>query len=170
MSNIELFAWCSSRDLFVTGMTTTALPDGSMLATLSEDGRLIPAPGVIIDEIGPVVKTPAVLDEDGEIVTPAVVVEGHHVNLVATGELAAMLTMGPPIEGPDGEMIPTQLPQYDADGNLLSVFQRTNILSLIPGMEWTPLPSEGVPAGYVGPNGVVLFDPAAVNSRARVWL
>lgn len=31
---IEIFAWCSSRDLFVEGMTTTALPNGETLATL----------------------------------------------------------------------------------------------------------------------------------------
>ena len=166
MSNIEIFAWCSSRELFVTGMTTTALPDGSMLATLDENGALIPHAGVIIDEIGPVTKVPAVLDKDGNELTPAVVVEGHHVNLVAYGEMAQMLTMGPP----DAEGYPTQLPQYDEDGKLLSVFQRTNILQLIPGMVWTPIPGPGVPGGYEGPNGVCLYDPAVVNSRARVWL
>lgn len=164
--SIEIFAWCSSRDLFVQGMTITSLPDGSMLATLSEDGALIPYPGVIIDEIGPVTKTPAVYDAEGNEVTPAVVVEGHHVNLVATGALASMLVMGPP----DADGNPTMLPQYDAEGNLLSVFQRTNILGLIPGMVWTPLPSEGVPPGYEGPNGVLLFDPAVVHNRARVFL
>ena len=163
---IEYFAWCSSRELFVTGMTTTALPDGSMLATLDDNGNLIPHAGVIIDEIGPVVKSPAVLAEDGNVITPAVVVEGHHVNLVAYGEMAQMLTMGPP----DAEGNPTQLPQYDDDGKLLSVFERTNILTLIPGLVWTPLPSEGVPAGYEGPNGVCLYDPAVVKNRARVFL
>ena len=163
---IEYFAWCSSRDLFVQGMTTTALPDGTMLATLDDNGNLIPHAGVIIDEIGPITKTPAVLDENGNVITPAVVVEGHHVNLVAYGEMAQMLTMGPP----DDEGNPTQLPQYDADGNLLSVFERTNILGLIPGLVWTPIPGPGVPGGYEGPNGVCLYDPAVVNSRARVWL
>ena len=164
---IEYFAWCSSRELFVTGMTTTALPDGSMLATLDDNGNLIPHAGVIIDEIGPITKVPAVIDPDtSNVITPAVVVEGHHVNLVAYGEMAQMLTMGPP----DAEGNPTQLPQYDEDGNLLSVFERTNILSLIPGLVWTPIPGPGVPGGYEGPNGVCLYDPAAVNSRARVFL
>ena len=166
MSNIEIFAWCSTRELFVTGMTTTTFPDGSTLATLSEDGALIPHEGVIIDEIGPITKVPAVYDEDGDIVTPAVIIAGHHVNLMATGAIASMLIMGPP----DAEGNPTTLPQYDDEGNLLSVFQRTNILGLIPGMVWTALPSEGVPSGYEGPNGVLLFDPAVVNSRARVFL
>ena len=163
---IEIFAWCSSRELFVQGMTTTALPDGSMLATLSEDGALIPHEGVIIDEIGPVTKVAAVYDEEGDIVTPAVVIAGHHVNLMATGAIASMLMMGPP----DAEGNPTTLPQYDAEGNLLSVFVRTNILGLIPGMVWTPIPGPGVPGSYEGPNGVCLFDPAVVHNRARVFL
>ena len=160
MSNIEIFAWCSSRELFVQGMTTTTFPDGSTLATLSEDGNLIPHEGVIIDEIGPVTKVPATED------TPAVIIEGHHVNLMATGAIASMLMMGPP----DAEGNPTTLPQYDEDGNLLSVFQRTSILGLIPGMAWTAIPGPGVPGGYEGPNGVCLFDPAVVHQRARVFL
>ena len=163
---IEIFAWCSSRELFVTGMTTTALPNGETLATLDDNGNLIPHSGVIIDEIGPIVKQPATYDAEGNIITPAVIVEGHHVNLVAYGEMAQMLIMGPP----DAEGNPTTLPQYNEAGELLSVFERTNILSLIPGLVWTPLPGEGVPSGYVGPNGVVLFDPSAVNNRARVFL
>ena len=163
---IEIFAWCSTRELFVQGMTTTALPDGSMLATLSEDGALIPHAGIIIDEIGPITKVPAVYDEDGDIVTPAVVIAGHHVNLMATGAIANMLVMGPP----DEEGNPTTLPQYDDEGNLLSVFVRTNILTLIPDLVWTPIPGPGVPGGYEGPNGVCLFDPAVVDHRARVWL
>ena len=160
MSNIEIFAWCSSRELFVTGMTTTTFPDGSTLATLSEDGNLIPHEGVIIDEIGPVVKVPATED------TPAVIIAGHHVNLMATGAIASMLIMGPP----DAEGNPTTLPQYDDEGNLLSVFVRTNILTLIPDLVWTPIPGPGVPGSYEGPNGVCLFDPAVVHNRARVFL
>ena len=160
MSNIEIFAWCSSRELFVTGITTTTFPDGSTLATLDDNGNLIPHEGVIIDEIGPVVKVPATED------TPAVIIAGHHVNLMATGAIASMLIMGPP----DAEGNPTTLPQYDAEGNLLSVFVRTNILSLIPDLAWTAIPGPGVPGGYEGPNGVCLFDPAVVHNRARVFL
>ena len=152
--NIEIFAWCSSRELFVTGMTTTTFPDGSTLATLDDDGNLIPHAGVIIDEIGPVTKA------DGSVI------EGHHVNLMATGEIASLLVQGPP----DAEGNPTTLPQYDEEGNLLGVFQRTNILTLIPDLVWTPIPGPGVPGGYEGPNGVCLFDPAVVNNRARVFL
>lgn len=163
---IEIFAWCSSRDLFVTGMTTTALPDGSMLATLDDNGALIPHAGVIIDEIGPITKVPPTYDAEGNEITPGVIIEGHHVNLVAYDQVAALLVMGPP----DAEGNPTQLPQYDAEGNLLSVFERTNILTLIPDLVWTSIPGPGVPSGYEGPNGVCLYDPAVVHNRARIFL
>ena len=166
MSNIEIFAWCSTRELFITGMTTTTFPDGSTLATLSEDGALIPHSGIIIDEIGPITKVPATYDAEGNILTPAVVIEGYHVNLLAYNEVAAMLVIGPP----DAEGNPTTLPQYDDEGNLLSVFVRTNILTLFPDLVWTPIPGPGVPGGYEGPNGVCLFDPAVVHQRARVFL
>ena len=157
---IEIFAWCSTRELFVTGMTTTTFPDGSTLATLSEDGNLIPHEGVIIDEIGPVTKVPATED------TPAVIIAGHHVNLLAIDPIVALLMMGPP----DAEGNPTTLPQYDAEGNLLGLFVRTNILTLFPDLVWTPIPGPGVPGGYEGPDEVCLFDPAVVNNRARVFL
>ena len=147
-------------------MTTTTFPDGSTLATLSEDGALIPHEGVIIDEIGPITKVPATYDDEGNVLTPAVIIAGHHVNLMATGAIANMLVMGPP----DAEGNPTTLPQYDDEGNLLSVFVRTNILTLFPDLVWTPIPGPGVPGGYEGPNGVCLFDPAVVHNRARVFL
>ena len=163
---IEIFAWCSTRELFVTGMTTTTFPDGSTLATLSEDGALIPHSGIIIDEIGPITKVPATYDAEGNVLTPAVVIEGYHVNLLAYNEVAAMLVIGPP----DAEGNPTTLPQYDAEGNLLGLFVRTNILTLFPDLVWTPIPGPGVPGGYEGPDEVCLFDPAVVNNRARVFL
>lgn len=37
--------------------------------------------GCYIDEIGPIVTTPAVIGPDGEIVTPAVMDDRHHVNV-----------------------------------------------------------------------------------------
>jgi len=181
----EILVYCPTRDLFIEGMTTTQLPDGRTLASkveydlpvedqLDEDGKvippvdedgnpipppkyvqLIPVDGVQMDEIGPIVKTPAVLSEDGEEITPAIIIEGHHVNFRVYGDLAAMLTQG--------------LPQFNEDGTPKSLFERTHILSLIPGLEWQPITEEGVPAGYEGPNQVRLFDPNTVNNRARVW-
>lgn len=36
---------------------------------------------ILIDEIGPIIITPAVIDTDGEITTPAVMDAKHHVNV-----------------------------------------------------------------------------------------
>ena len=153
--SFEILVWCPTRELFVEGMATTTLPDGRALASLDEEGRLIPVDGVQMDEIGPITKTPPVFNEAMEVVTPAVVVGGHHVNFRAYGALAAMLTDG--------------LPQYDQNGQPLGLFERTHILDLIPGLTWQPITEAGVPAGYEGPNQVRLFDPATVQTRARVW-
>ena len=158
---IEILAWTPTSEMFVQGMTTTKLPVEGVppehwpaLCTL--DGEtLVPLPGIAIDEIGEIVKTPAVLDENDEVVTPSVIVTGHHVNLLAHGAIAEMLTAG--------------LPQTDEEGNRLGLFHRTHLLSLIPGLEWEEISQAGEPAGYVGPNGVKLFDPATVNTRRRVW-
>ncbi len=50
---------------------------------LSEDaqGNLIPIEGATIDVLGPVELAPAVLDAQGDVVTPAVMDERYHVNL-----------------------------------------------------------------------------------------
>lgn len=42
-----------------------------------DEGRPL---GCLIDEIGPIVTTPAVMGEDGEIITPAVMDDRWHVN------------------------------------------------------------------------------------------
>jgi hypothetical protein len=89
------------------------------------------------------------IDEIGAIQRGEVTINGHHVNIAATDAVAAMLTAG--------------LPQVG------TIFERTHILSLIPGMEWSEISLEGEPPGYVGPMGVKLFDRSAVNARARVW-
>ncbi|MFM1991276.1 MAG: hypothetical protein RJA99_4233 [Pseudomonadota bacterium] len=158
---IEVLCWTPTRDMFVAGMTGTRLPLPGVapeywptLCTLSDDGAaLVPIAGIVIDEIGALVRVPAVLADDGAVITPAVMVGGHHVNLLAYGEIAAMLTAG--------------LPQTDEDGMPLGLFERSRLLTLIPGLAWTA--ADDVPGGYVGPNGVRLFDPAAVRRRRRVW-
>lgn len=38
-------------------------------------------PDILTDEIGPIVITPAILDENGEVITPAVIDNAHHVNI-----------------------------------------------------------------------------------------
>jgi len=139
---IDLMVWAQTREQFITGMVANGL------ATY-EDDILTPTECVAIDELGPVPKTPATYDEEGNELTPAVIVGGHHVNLRAYGEFAEQVTYGLPQEG--------------------DVFERTHILQIIQDLDFKPITEAGVPAGYEGPNGVRLFDPGVINRRARVW-
>ena len=139
---IDLMVWAPTREQFITGMVANGL------ATY-EDDILTPTECVAIDELGPVPKTPATYDDEGNELTPAVIVGGHHVNLRAYGQFAAQVTYGLPQEG--------------------DVFQRTHLLQIIQDLDFKPITEEGVPAGYEGPNGVRLFDPGVINRRARVW-
>ncbi len=140
---LELMVWCETREQFVQGMVEYGF------ASLDKDGNLVPIADVAIDEIGPIMKSPPTYDEKGIEVTPAVMINGHHVNIRVTGEFAKQVTAGLPQEG--------------------SIFERTHIFSMIPQLKFEPITEEKVPAGYVGPHGVRLFDPALVNSPSRVW-
>lgn len=155
-ASIEMLLWAPDRETFANTMATLTLPGGQHIAWLATEDEPGPTPTstirtlevILCDEIGEVVKTPAVLDEEGNIVTPAVIVPGYHVNMVATGWLAEMLTAGMSTEG--------------------DIFTRTRILELLGTMNWQP--SEvGEPAGYVGTSGVKISDPGIVNHRARRW-
>ncbi len=139
---IDLMVWASTREQFITGMVQNGL------ATYADD-ILTPTDGVAIDELGPITKTPAMFDDKGNEITPAAIVDGHHVNLRAYGQFAAQVTYGLPQEG--------------------DVFQRTHLLQIIQDLDFKPITEEGVPAGYEGPNGVRLFDPSVIKLRARVW-
>ena len=133
---IDLMVWAPTREQFITGMVQNGL------ATYADD-ILTPTDGVLIDELGPITKTPATEE------TPAVIVDGHHVNLRAYGQFAEQVTYGLPQEG--------------------DVFERTHLLQIIQDLDFKPITEEGVPAGYEGPNGVRLFDPGVIKLRARVW-
>ena len=141
---VEFLLWAPDAETFASTMATLTLPDGqhfAWIATEEEPGpehnstiRTIDV--VLCSEIGEVQK------QDG---TP---VPGYHVNMVAAGWLADMLTEGLPQEG--------------------SFFERTRILELLGAMEWQPS-AVGEPEGYVGTSGVKIYDPSSVDHRARVW-
>jgi len=76
---IDLMVWASTREQFIKGMVENGL------ATF-EDDILVPTDGVLIDELGVVVKSAATVD-------------GHHVNLRAYGRFAEQVTYGLPDEG-----------------------------------------------------------------------
>lgn len=153
---IEMLLWALTREIFANTMAGLTLPGGQHIAWLATEDEPGPTPTssirtldvILCDEIGEVVKTPAVLDEEGNEITPAVVVPGYHANLVATGWLAEMLTAGMPTEG--------------------TIFERTRILELLGTMNWQPS-AMGELAGYVGTSGVKIGDPGSVNHRARRW-
>ena len=139
---IDLMVWAPTREQFITGMVQNGL------ATY-EDDILAPTDGVMIDELGPITKAPATYDDEGNELTPAVIVNGHHVNLRAYGEFAKQVTYGLPQEG--------------------DVFEHTHLLQIIQDLSFVPITEEGVPEGYEGPNGVRLFDVGVVNIPRRVW-
>jgi hypothetical protein len=139
---LEYLAHCPDRTTFVTVMTSLQNPlTGAPLAT-EEDGVLLASEGVRIDEIGPVVKTPATFDEDGEEITPAVIVPGHHVNLWAVGALADML---------------------NANGGWDAIF------ALLGDMQEMPPTEDGVPQGWQGSSGMRIYPRNAVQHPVRVW-
>ncbi len=151
---VEVPLWAEDRETFAVTLAGLTLPGGmhiARLATEEEPGvagaSIIPIDVIRCDEIGPVVRD-AVLDAEGNEIEPAVVVPGHHVNMKATGWLAAMLTDGLP-----------------ADGTL---FERTRILDLLGEMNWQPS-AAGLPDGYVGTSGVKVIDPDVIDRRAREW-
>jgi len=152
---VEILLWAPDRETFASTMASLTLPGGQHIAWLAAEDEPGPEGGsirtldvILCSEIGEVVKVPSVLDEEGNEVTPAEIIPGYHVNMVATGWLAEMLTAGLPTEG--------------------TLFERTRILSLLGTMNWQP--SEvGEPEGYVGTSGVKIFDPNIINNRARIW-
>lgn len=122
------------------------------------DGQIVPIVDCWVDEIGPITKTQAVVG-DGVEITPAVVIDGWHVNVRYYGAAAEMLTQG--------------LPQVDADGNLLDIFTRTRILQLVDArtgesMVWSAN-APPLPPGYVNADGVRLYDCAVLKTPSRVW-
>ena len=183
---IDILGWAPDRQTMVNALTTTAFPDDpaipqewrgewvetidpdtgetirtyhpKYLASVDDNGKLTFLPGINISEIGPITKVPGVYDEDGNEVTPPVIVSGHHVNFRIAYEMADFLRSG--------------LPQYDADGNLLTVWERTHLLDLIPELTETTLTEIGEDGqtGYVGLSGLKLYDPRVVTNHANRWL
>jgi len=148
---IEVCAWAPSREIAIDFMQAVGIA--------TDDGVLTPLIDVQIDEIGPITKTPAVLDANGVEITPAMVIPGWHVNVRYFDAAAEALTQG--------------LAQTDAEGNLLGLFQRTRILDLIDArtgeaMAWSANAAP-LPAGYVNADGVRLYDSVTLKTPSRVW-
>jgi len=111
--------------------------------TTQGTGEYKVAKGVEIHHIGPVVITPAVLDEDGNVTTPAVMDIRHHVNF-RMGEPAVSRT--------------------DADGLL---WHKWAIYWTMQGADDTQI--NNAEQGKVM-LGVSLIDPDTISSKARTVL
>ena len=106
-------------------------------------GEYAVAKGVEIHHIGPVVITPAVLDEEGNVTTPAVMDTRHHVNFL----------MGEPA-----------ISRTDADGLL---WHKWATYWTVQGAEDTQI--NNAEEGKVL-LGVSLIDPDTISSKARAVL
>lgn len=103
---------------------------------------------------GVIVKTPPVFDAEGAIITPAELVPGWHCNVYVTGPLVEQMTQG--------------LPQTDADGNLLNVFERTHAVQMFGLTQQPADPVTGFPAGYRNSVGVTYADMRDIATPANV--
>jgi hypothetical protein len=160
---IDVCAWATDR------ATAAAFLQAINVATLDVAGNLIPTAEVIIHPFRPeeqiaVVTTPAVLDADGHITTPAVIAEGWHFNLRFYGSSEMTLTTG--------------LAQTDGAGKQLGLFDRTHILDLVdartgqqPVWATTHAPvAPGYECTVASTGGIArAFDPATLNNRRNVW-
>jgi hypothetical protein len=133
---IEYLSWSPDRATFVATITALLNPvTGTPLAALDGD-NLVPSDGVRIDEIGAVVR--AFDQQTGE---PPQLVEGHHVNLVAYGQLAALLM---------------------ASGGWDGIFPLLGHMDEVPA-------EDGVPPAWQGTSGMRIYPADAVSKRVRVW-
>lgn len=149
---ILVCAWAPSREIAMAFMAAVGIAE-------LRDGILVPLIEVQIDEIGPITKTQEVKDEAGNVITPAVVIPGWHVNVRYFDATAEALTQG--------------LAQVDDDGRPLSLFVRTRILDLIDARTgerptWNAN-APPLPAGYVNADGVRLYDSVTLKTPSRVW-
>lgn len=74
---IDLTFRCFSRARWITVATARGIYTGET----DENGKEIVSPGFVVDEIGSVVLTPAVIDAEGNVVTPAVMDTWFWVNV-----------------------------------------------------------------------------------------
>lgn len=124
---------------------TAAIARKLMVQETLEDGvttRNVPAEGINIDALGPVVITPAVLDVDGNVTTPAVMDNRYHAN------------------------IRIEEPAISAKTDGFENWKQTAIDWTTYG---TPDTSVNAQESGLKLANVVLIDPDTINSPSRVW-
>lgn len=150
---IDVTAWAPTREAAIAFLEAT-----SIARLDAATGNIQPIADVIIhpfraNETIAVEATPAVRDAHGNIIAPAVLVDGFHFNLRFFGGSEATLTAGLPQTG--------------------GLFERTRILQLVhirtgdaPAWQETKPP---IPPGYETPEGVRAFDPETIKTRRNVF-
>ena len=113
------------------------------LLIADDEGDVKPAPGVDIDYVGSVVLTPAVLDAEGNVTTPAVTDDRLHINLRISGAALA---------------------KVDADG-----YPKWKSMALAWKSYGTAATPNNAEVG-LSFSGVTQIDPATVIQPKRVWL
>lgn len=101
---------------------------------------------------GVVTKQTGIDGEGNPIMEP---VPGWHCNVRIENGLAAMFTEG--------------LEQYNADGSLKSLWNRTNAATVFGLTQQAADPVTGFPAGMRNQYGVRFADPDEFNSPSNVW-
>lgn len=112
-------------------------------ATKRGTGVYLNAKGVEIDHIGPVKLSDEVLDENGDVVTPAKWDTRHHVNF---------------------KLCPPASERLDAQGQ--PMWWQWALAWTINGQNENPNAAETAKVLY----GVTLIDPETIRSPSRVWL
>ncbi len=147
-NEVEVFvAFNGGRlDLIVRADTAAdlyAAAEAENLMVRDDEDRLRPAIGVNIDPLGPVVTTPAELDAEGNVVTPATMDNRFHANIR--------------IEAP-------ALTNTDAGG-----YENWKTTAI----KWTQYgePDTGINAeeSALKLANVALIDPVTIKSPARIW-
>lgn len=148
-------------EIFVTAAAPTREAALAMMAALGiadvSSGNPVPLVQVTIAEVPPIIATPAVLDEQGNVITPATYKSKSFWNFWYYGE-SAQAIMKPE---PEGGWQPNH-----------SLFDRTYLLEMIDqrtgiAPQWTALNGD-TPPGYEMPDGCRLYDPAQIATPALV--
>ena len=148
-------------EIFVTAAAPTREAALAMMAALGvadvSSGEPRPLVQVIIAEVPPIIATPAVLDENGNEITPATYKNRSFWNFWYHSDSAAAL-MKPEPEG-------GWQPEH-------GLFERTYLLEMIDQRtgivpQWTAL-SGDTPPGYEMPDGCRLYDPSLIATPALV--
>lgn len=155
-------SWANAGIIKADGVVTAEQPNGAYITPIEYEDAYQGISTTADTWNGQVVKVQAVLDVDGTLITPAVMVSGWHCNVIVYGEHL----IDPTLQG----SLTYGLDQHDEDGNLKSIWDRTWADLVFSLTEQAADPSTGFPAGYRNATGVTYCDPAEFSSPSNIIL